>query len=87
MIDEPKLWHPSGWSPVYDGTKSGRPLLGFTTLRQPVERFALTRQPASPNPDGVFVPDGEAWRVLLDKYYGRVVIEGDWREMPDFWPF
>lgn len=82
--DDEDLWHPSGWSPVYDGpVASPRQLVGFTTLQAPVERFIISLP--SGREDGVMLLAGEARRVLRGAFYGWVVTDGDWRGMPDFW--
>jgi len=81
--DDEDLWHPTGWSPVFDGTSIPSRLVGFTTLKSPVPRFMMSR-PGSRG-DGAFHLTGEARRVLRGEFYGWVVESGDWRDMPDFW--
>lgn len=84
--DDDDLWHPSGWSPVYDGAvASPCHLVGFTTLQLPIELFRMSRP--SGRDDGSFFIGGEARRVLKGEFFGWIVPDGDWREMPDFWAF
>jgi hypothetical protein len=54
MLDAPSaaftdfdLWHPSGWSPVYDRASSRRHLAGVTTLQCGIDRFMSARRPAT----------------------------------------
>lgn len=84
--DDDDLWHPSGWSPVFDGVSSIRHLVGFTTLELPVDRFRMSRV-LERDLDGAFALTGEARRILAGTFYGFVVVDGDWHDMPDFWPF
>lgn len=83
--DDADLWHPSGWSPVYDGVSSVRHLVGFTTLQVRVDEFRMSRPAERQDIPGAFVFTGRAKRVLRSEFYGWVVENGDWRDMPDFW--
>lgn len=84
LVEDDELWHPSGWSPVYDGVAAGaQHLVGFTTLQVAVPLFRMSRPTG--DDDGSFYINGEALRVLKGEFYAWTVVDGDWRDMPDFW--
>ena len=85
-LEDDELWHPSGWSPVYDGLPTTTRLVGFTNLQTPVRRFLISRPGATEDPDGAFVINGEARRLLGRHFYCWVVETGDYGDMPGFWP-
>lgn len=83
--DDEDLWHPSGWSPVYDRYLTHERLVGFTSLQAGVDQFRMSR-PNTSSDRGVFFLTGAARRILHGAYFCWVVEDGDPREMPDFWP-
>jgi len=78
------LWHPSGWSPVYDRVTSQRHLVGFTTLQCGVNRLVIGQETGDEL--GSFAIVGEARVALAGAFNGWVVETGDYRDLPGFWP-
>jgi hypothetical protein len=83
--DDDDLWHPSGWTPVYDRFLSPECLAGFSSLRAGVALFRMTR-PDTSSSFGAFYLTGAARRILRGPFFCWVVEDGSPHEMPDFWP-
>lgn len=91
MLDAPSAdftefdsWHPSGWSPVYDGVTSLRHLVGFTTQQCGVDRLMIGRETG--DPDDAFTIVAQARVALAGTFNSWVVESGDYRALPGFWP-
>lgn len=88
IIEDDDLWHPSGWSAVYDGLSIPSRLAGFTTLQLEIPTFLITREHDDPaeREHGIFLSCGWARRQLVGDFYAWVVEDqGAHRYMPDFW--
>lgn len=76
-------WHPSGWSPVYDGVTSLRHLVGFTPQQCGIDRLMVGQETG--DPDGAFMIVAQARVALAGAFNSWVVESGDYRALPGFW--
>jgi hypothetical protein len=85
-------WPTTGAVPVFIDRDGGRDIVGYTTftLRQPgVSRYTMTKK-LEGDPLGAFRMVGEA--EVFERqtpegcYLAWLVISGDPKDMPDFWP-
>jgi hypothetical protein len=89
-------WPANGAVPVFSGDLDDYDLVGFTTftMSDGVRRFrmsrSLTEAEAVRYPAGPFMMNGEA--VVIERqgtagpYLAWLVVDGDPRGLPDFWP-
>jgi hypothetical protein len=77
------LWHPSGWSPVYDGVTSRRHLVGFTSQQCGLARLKVAQETGGE--DGAFTIVAEARVALAGAFNSWVIETGDYRALPGFW--
>jgi hypothetical protein len=85
-------WPTTGAVPVFIDRDGGRDIVGYTTftLRQPgVSRYTMTKK-LEGDPPGGFRMVGEAQvferQTPEGSYLAWLVISGDPKDMPDFWP-
>jgi hypothetical protein len=89
-------WPVNGAVPVFSGDLDDYDLVGFTTftMSDGVRRFrmsrSLTEAEAVRYPAGTFMMNGEA--VVIERqgqtgsYLAWLVVDGDPKDLPDFWP-
>jgi hypothetical protein len=88
-------WPENGTVPVFSGDLDDHELVGFTTftLANGVRRFMMSRPltaaESAESPAG-FMMNGQALVIEREGKTGRylawLVVDGDPRELPEFWP-
>jgi hypothetical protein len=89
-------WPANGAVPVFSGDLDDYDLVGFTTftMSDGVRRFRMSRRLTEAEvvgyPAGTFMMNGEA--VVIERqgiaglYLAWLVVDGDPKDMPEFWP-
>jgi hypothetical protein len=84
-------WPSTGAVPVFVGDLEHNELVGFTsfTLPREVGTFHMSK-PIEGDPHGAFAMQGQALVIERDtgggSYLAWLVVDGDPRDLPDFWP-